>query len=81
MSIKTDPEATRRMKALEVGQLIKVECDHKWFGRIASRGTIVDLRGPKARLALVNVDGPVQGCFHANILIPKRDIHWLELFD
>ena len=73
-------ERAYQVKALEVGQLVKVECDHSDYGRIACQGTIVDLRGPTKRLALVNLDGPVCGCYHVNVLIPKRDIFWLELF-
>ena len=71
----------QQVKALAVGQLVRVSCDHNDYGRIACRGTIVDLRGPRKRLVLVNLDGPVQGFYHVNALIPKEDIYWLELFD
>ena len=75
------PQRRYQVKALAVGQIVKVECDHKDYGRIASRGAIVDLRGTQARLALVRLDGPIQGSSDVTLLIPKRDIHWLDLRD
>jgi hypothetical protein len=73
-------ERIQQVKALEVGQRIKVDTDNRHFGRLISQGTILDLRGIKARLALVLVDA-AGGHGLINILVPKRDIYWLELYD
>lgn len=70
----------QEIKALEDGQIVKVDCHHNEYGRICTMGTIIDLRGNRARLALVNLDGPVQGFCHINVLIPKKCLYWPTLF-
>lgn len=69
-----------QIRCLQEGQRVKVDTDNRHFGRLVSHGTILALRGTKARLALVLVDA-AGGHGNINILVPKRDIFWLELYD